>query len=80
MAELAERTILPAWSPDEVEKMTDRQLLEAVWTLEADFAERDRELDHRRHLNRSELEQVLVLLQQRAALLQHREPGRRQPR
>jgi hypothetical protein len=80
MAELAERRISPLWSPEEVRTMTDRQLLEAVWTLEADCVERDRTLDHRRHLNRSELEHVLVMLQQRAALRQNCESGKRHPR
>ncbi len=58
--ELAELTT------EQIQAMSREELLEAVWACEESYKSRrpDTEHDHRRHLDRQELEQVVLLVQQ----------------
>ena len=53
-------------SPAEIGQMTKSELLEAIWAAELAYrpASVNRECDHRKCLDRSELEHVLKLVQQ----------------
>lgn len=58
-------------SCDEIEHMTDVELLEAIWSYEATYKKRkkgQRERDHRRYLERIELETIFHLARRRAQL------------
>lgn len=56
--------------PEQVDQMTDVELLEAVWALEATYKQNthDHARDHRRYLRRVELERIFQLARRRAQL------------
>ena len=56
--------------PD-INHMSDSELLEAVWEMESLYKKGDYTQDHRRHLSRTELENVFRLVQRRLNLRAH---------